>query len=253
MWLMNGDCKEKLKEIDNNVIDMIITSPPYDNLRKYDGYTFDFEEIAKELLRVIKPGGVMIWIVGDATHNGSESGTSFKQALYFKEIGFNLHDTMLYRKINYVPLNHNRYEQEFEYMFCLSKGKPKTFNPIKIPCKYAGCSTWGETSFYKKDNGELVKTGQKVINDTKIHGNIFEYRTGSTTSSKKFKHPAMFPEELVHDQIATWSEIGGLILDPMMGSGTSGEVALKLKRDFIGIEISKQYYDLAKERLLPYS
>ena len=149
---MNGDCKEKLKEIDNNVIDMVITSPPYDNLRKYDGYTFDFEEIAKELLRVIKPGGVMIWIVGDATHNGSESGTSFKQALYFKEIGFNLHDTMIYRKLNYVPLNHNRYEQEFEYMFCLSKGKPNTFTPVRIPCKYAGYETWGERSFYKENN-----------------------------------------------------------------------------------------------------
>lgn len=250
---MNGDCKEKLKEIEDNVIDMVITSPPYDNLRKYEGYTFDFEAIAKELYRVIKPGGVMIWVVGDSVNNGSESGTSFKQALYFKEIGFNLHDTMIYRKSNYVPLNHNRYEQEFEYMFCLSKGKPNTFTPVRIPCKYAGCETWGDRSFYKEnDNNDLMKTGKKVINDTKIHGNIFEYRVGSTTSTKKYKHPAMFPIELVHDQIATWSEIGGLILDPMMGSGTTGEEALKLNRDFIGIEISEKYFALAKERLHSY-
>lgn len=248
-WLMLGDCKNNLKNIETETVDMTITSPPYDNLRKYEGYTFDFESIAKELYRITKSGGVVIWVVGDSTNKGSESGTSFKQALYFKEIGFNLHDTMIYRKINYVPLTHNRYEQEWEYMFCFSKGKPKTFNPIKIPCKYAGCSTWGETAYYKKDDGELVKTGKKVINDTKIHGNIFEYRTGSTTSTRKYKHPAMFPEQLVIDQIKTWSNEGDTILDPMMGSGTVGSVALDMNRNFIGIEISDKYFKLVQERL----
>lgn len=249
MLLLHGDCKEQLKKIKDNTVDMTITSPPYDNLRKYDGYSFDFESIAKELYRVTKSGGVAIWVVGDSTNKGSESGTSFKQALYFKEIGFNLHDTMIYRKLNYVPLNHNRYEQEFEYMFCFSKGKPKTFNPIKIPCKYAGQTSWGKPAYYKKADGELVAIEKCVINDTKNHGNIFEYRTGSTTSTKNYKHPAMFPEQLVIDQIKTWSNEGDVILDPMMGSGTSGEVATKLKRDFIGIEISWQYFNMAKERI----
>lgn len=249
MWLMCGDCKEKLKEIENNVIDMTITSPPYDNLRKYDGYNFDFENIAKELYRITKPGGVVIWIVGDSTKNGSESGTSFNQALYFKKIGFNIHDTMIYKKINAMPLNHNRYEQEFEYMFCFSKGKPKTFNPIMIPCKYAGMENWGKPTYYKNDDGELIEMKRKSIKDNKIHGNIFEYRVGSTTSTKQYKHPAMFPEQLVIDQIKTWSNEKDIILDPMMGSGTSGEIALKLNRDFIGIDISERYYGMVKERL----
>lgn len=248
-WLMLGDCKDMLKNIENETVDMTITSPPYDNLRKYEGYSFNFESIAKELYRVTKSGGVVIWIVGDSTNKGSESGTSFRQALYFKEVGFNLHDTMIYRKTNYVPLNHNRYEQEFEYMFCFSKGKPKTFNPIKIPCKYAGVAMWGETSYYKEGNSELVKTKRKVINDTKVHGNIFEYQVGSITSTKKYKHPAMFPEQLVIDQIKTWSNENDTILDPMMGSGTSGSVALSLNRNFIGIEISDKYFKLVQERL----
>lgn len=247
--LICGDCKEELKNINDKYVDLTITSPPYDNLRKYNGYEFDFENIAKEIYRVTKDGGVLIWIVADSTKNGSESGTSFKQALYFKEIGFNLHDTMIYKKINYVPLNHNRYEQEFEYMFCFSKGKPKTFNPIKIPCKYAGQENWGKPTYYKDESGNLVEQKRNKINDTKVHGNIFEYRVGSTTSTKKYKHPAMFPEQLVKDQILTWSNTGDIVLDPMMGSGTVGSVCLNNDRKFIGIEISEEYFKMCEERL----
>ena len=136
--LFNESNLDTMKRMPDNFIDLTVTSPPYDNLRKYKGYSFPFEEIAKELYRVTKKGGIVVWVVGDATMNGSESGTSFKQALYFMSIGFNLHDTMIYRKLNPIPLTHNRYEQAFEDMFVLSKGKPNTFNPIKIPCKTAG-------------------------------------------------------------------------------------------------------------------
>ena len=134
----NENCLETMAKMPDNFIDLTVTSPPYDGLRTYNGYSFDFENVAKELFRATKQGGVVVWVVGDATMNGSESGTSFKQALFFKEIGFNLHDTMIYQKVNYVPLTHNRYEQSFEFMFIFSKGKPKTFNPIMIPCKQAG-------------------------------------------------------------------------------------------------------------------
>ena len=126
-----GNCVEIMKEWENNIIDLTITSPPYDNLRDYKGYVFDFENIAKQLYRVTKSGGVVVWIVGDATIKGSETGTSFRQALYFKEIGFNLHDTMIYSKAGFQYPATNRYHQTFEYMFIFSKGKPKTFNPIK--------------------------------------------------------------------------------------------------------------------------
>jgi DNA modification methylase len=133
-----GECSELMAELPENCIDLTVTSPPYNKLRKYKGFVFPFEQIAAQLYRVTKKGGVVVWVVGDATIKGSETGTSFRQTLHFMEINFRLHDTMVYAKNNYVPLTHNRYEQQFEYMFVFSKGKPKTFNPIMIPCTYFG-------------------------------------------------------------------------------------------------------------------
>ena len=247
--LIQGDCLDKMKDIPDNSIDLTVTSPPYDNLRTYNGYSWDFENIAKELFRITKKGGVVVWIVGDATIKGSETGTSFKQALYFKQIGFNIHDTMIYQKQNYVPLTHSRYEQEFEYMFVFSKGKPKTFNPIKIPCKYAGTGTWGNASFHKTNSSGLVDCGKKKINDFKQHGNIFCYLTGKVKSTNGIKHPAIFPEQLAKDHIISWSSENDTVLDPFMGSGTTGKVCKLLNRNFIGIEISEEYFDIAKKRI----
>ena len=246
--LLKGNCVDVMKSIPNNTIDLVVTSPPYDDLRKYNGYSFDFENIAKELYRVVKDGGIVVWVVGDSTKNGSESGTSFRQALYFKEIGFSLYDTMIYQKQNYVPLTHRRYEQEFEYMFVLCKGtKPNTFNPIMIPCKYAGTETWGGVSFHKTNDSGLVSVGKKVIKDYKQHGNIFCYLTNKSKETKN--HPAPFPEQLASDQIISWSNEGDLILDPFVGSGTTGKMALLHNRNFIGIDISQEYLDIAKERI----
>ena len=247
MKLICGDCLEEMKKMPSDYIDLTITSPPYDDLRTYNGYSFDFENIAEELYRITKKGGVVVWVVGDATIKGSETGTSFKQALYFKKIGFNLHDTMIYKKKNYVPLTHNRYEQEFEYMFVLSKGKPKTFNPIMIPCKYGGTKTWGSVSFHKTSNSGLVKCGQKTINLFKQKGNVFEYLTNKSNETKK--HPAPFPEDLAKDHILSWSNEGDLVLDCFMGSGTTGKMCKLLNRNFIGIEISDKYFEIAKNRI----
>ena len=245
--LYQGDCLEVMKTIENNTVDLTITSPPYDNLRKYKGYLFDFENIAKELYRITKDGGVVVWVVADATINGSETGTSFRQALFFKEIGFNLHDTMIFQKQNYAPLTHRRYEQEFEYMFILSKGKPKTFNPIKIPSKYAGTETWGSSSFHKTNDSGLVSYGKKKVNDFKIHGNIFCYLTGKSKDTKG--HPAPFPEKLVEDHLISWSNENDIVLDCFLGSGTTGKVALLNNRKFIGIEISEEYLPIAQKRI----
>ncbi len=245
--LYNGDCLEVMKDIPSGSVDLTITSPPYDDLRKYNGFSFDFENIAKELYRITKKGGVVVWIVADQTKNGSESLTSFKQALYFKEIGFNIHDTMIYRKKSYVPLTHRRYEQEFEYMFVVSKGKPKTFNPIMIPCKYAGTETWGESTFHKTNDSGLIKCGKKKINDYKQHGNVFEYLNGRNKETKG--HPAPFPEQLAKDNILSWSSENDLILDCFMGSGTTGVACKKLNRNFIGIELDEKYFNIAKERI----
>lgn len=242
------DCLDGLKLLSDNCIDMTITSPPYDDLRKYNGYSFDFENIAKELYRVTKDGGVIIWVVNDSTTNGSESCTSFKQALYFRELGFNLHDTMIYRKQNYMPLTHNRYEQEFEYMFCFSKGKPKTFNPIMIICKYGGTETWGNPTVHKTSDSGLVVTNRRTVKDTKQHGNIFTYTVGSVCNDG-IRHPAPFPEQLVQDQINTWSNEGDIILDCFMGSGTTAKVSILNNRKYVGFEISEEYCKLAESRI----
>jgi DNA modification methylase len=245
-----GDCLDVMKTLSDNSVDLTVTSPPYDNLRTYNGYSFDFENIAKELFRITKKGGVVVWVVGDQTKKGSESGTSFKQALYFKEIGFNLHDTMIYAKENYVPLTHNRYEQQFEYMFIFSKEKPKTFNPIMRDNIWKGNKTGG--TFRHNGNDLEAKHTKGVVKDKSIKPNIWWYKVGkykTSTDLISFKHPATFPEQLAHDHIISWSNENDTVLDCFMGSGTTGKMAKLLNRNFIGIEISEEYYNIAKERI----
>jgi site-specific DNA-methyltransferase (adenine-specific) len=243
--VIQGDCLIEMQKIEDKSIDMVLTSPPYDNLRDYKCYTFNFEGIAKEIYRVLKDGGVCVWIVGDATIKGSESGTSFKQALYFKEIGFNLHDTMIYRKINPIPLTHNRYEQGFEFMFVLSKGKPKTFNPIMVECKTKGMDTKRRT-FYQKADGVLSKGNKnEPVKNKKQKDNVWDI----PTYSGKYGHPAIFPEKLAEDHILSWSNEGDTILDPMAGSGTTLKMAKNNNRNYIGIEISQEYIDIINKRL----
>jgi site-specific DNA-methyltransferase (adenine-specific) len=177
MGIFNRDCIDGMRELTDKSIDLTVTSPPYDNLRAYQGYSFQFEDTAKELYRVTKDGGVVVWVVGDATINGSETGTSFKQALYFKKIGFNLHDTMIYKKVNSIPLTHNRYEQCFEFMFVLSKGVPKTFNPIMELTKYRDAMHNKEkTPCESQKQGGGQKRGLSLsCRHNQIHKNKAEY------------------------------------------------------------------------------
>ena len=248
--LFNMDCVECMKQIEDNTIDLTVTSPPYDDLRKYNGYSFDFENTAKELYRITKDGGIVVWVVGDKTEKGSESGTSFKQALYFKEIGFNLHDTMIYMS-DKPPLTHNRYEQKFEYMFVFSKGKPKTFNPIMEECKYAGSDKKART--FRHTGDELQETHIKnKVNKEKIKGNVWYFSTGYNKSTKDiiaFKHPAIFPEQLANDHIISWSNENDIVFDPFMGSGTTAKMAELNNRKWIGCELSEEYCWIIKERL----
>lgn len=239
--LWHGDCLELMKKIPNSSIDLTVTSPPYDNLRTYNGYTFNFEGIAKELYRVTKDGGVVVWVVGDATIKGSETGTSFRQALYFIQCGFNLHDTMIYEKSGMSFPDSTRYHQIFEYMFIFSKLNPKTFNPIKDrQNKYVGLIGGNKRGgLCKRD-----KFGNRF--------NIWRYANGrdnSTKDRKAFNHPAIFPEKLASDHIISWSNEGDTVLDCFLGSGTTGKMAKQLNRNFIGIEISQEYLDIAKNRI----
>lgn len=251
-----GNCIDVMSQFPDSCIDLTVTSPPYDNLRKYKGYSFDFEGIANELFRITKDGGVIVWIVSDATIKGSESGTSFRQALYFKEIGFNLHDTMIYHKSGLV-MNHNRYEQDFEYMFVLSKGKPNTFNPIRIPCKFPEKESSRKNSYFSTtdEDGRRARSGKKrkPVGTHKIKGNIWYYPTGKNHSTKDeiaFKHPAIFPEKLAYDHICSWSNVGDIIFDPMCGSGTTLKMASMADRKFIGIDISEEYCEIARSRTM---
>lgn len=237
--IMQGDCLEELKTLEDNSIDLTVTSPPYDNLRNYNGYTFNFKGIANELYRVTKKGGVVVWVVGDATIKGSETGTSFKQALFFKDIGFNLHDTMIYEKNSSTfpaQKNGNRYTQIFEYMFVFSKSKLKTSNLI--------CDKQNKWAGYKDFSKKLKNTVPKES----PRNNIWKY----TTSFNGVKHAAPFPEKLAEDHIISWSNEGDIVLDPMAGSGTTLKMAIKNKRKYIGIEISEEYCEIAKARIKDY-
>ena len=240
-----GNCVDIMQTFPDGCIDLTVTSPPYDNLRDYEGYDFDFESIAKELYRVTKDGGAVVWVVGDATINGSETGTSFRQALHFKDIGFKIHDTMIYLKPNFsaVVALRVRYAPVFEYMFVFVKGKLTTFNPLKDrPCK------------------ECVKTGnirnrdgtmKRMSNEGRAYGkegfgqryNVWQINPQSNG------HPAPFPEALARDHILSWSNVQDMVLDPMCGSGTTCIAAKKLNRKYIGIDCSEKYIEMTKERL----
>lgn len=249
--IINGDCSEVMASFPNNSIDLTLTSPPYDNLRTYNGYSFDFGAVASQLYRITKDGGVVVWVVGDSTIAGSESLTSFRQALYFRELGFSLHDTMIYQKTGIPFPQKNRYLQCFEYMFVFSKGKPKTTNLIADrPNTTAGQTR--KSRRYRQRDGSFVNGSDKPIKEKGVRLNIWKYQTGlykSTKDMEAFKHPAIFPEALAEDHILTWTNEGEMVLDPFMGSGTTGKMAVKNNRQFIGIEISKEYCDIAKRRI----
>jgi len=250
--IITGDSAEVLQSFPDACIDLTVTSPPYDNLRTYNGFTFDFEAIAKQLHRVTKIGGVVVWVVGDATINGSETGTSFKQALYFMQCGFNLHDTMIYEKAGCAFPSSNRYNQIFEYMFVFSKDKPKASNLIKDKKnKWAGQSTFGNSSNRQKD-GTIKSFGKRIIKDVGLRNNIWRYANGYGFGQKDktaYSHPAIFPESLVQDHITSWSNEGDTVLDCFTGSGTTLKMAKLLNRHYIGIEMSAEYVSIAMQRI----
>ena len=245
--IYNMDCVAGMNLLDDECIDLTVTSPPYDNLRTYNGFKWDFEATARELYRVTKQGGVVVWIVADATIKGSETGTSFRQALYFMECGFNLHDTMIYHKNNPVPNElGKRYQPSFEYMFVLTKGFVRTFNPLKEPCLMFGKVTPKKDGkqFRKQDGTMKPSHGLKYNKPDKFLHNIWSYNL-----SGRHEHPAVFPEQLANDHIISWSNEGDTVLDPFMGSGTTAKMALLNNRNYIGFELSEEYCKIAEERI----
>ncbi|MBX3292206.1 MAG: site-specific DNA-methyltransferase [Acidobacteria bacterium] len=249
--IYNENCLETMQRMPDGFIDMTLTSPPYDDLREYNGYHFPVEEISVELYRVTADGGVVVWVVGDRTVNGDETLTSFKHAFAFREAGFKVHDTMIYAKNNPIPSDcGKRYRQCFEYMFCFSKGQPKTFNPLTMPIKQEKAfKSFRITSVGRNDLAhDHVAPKERKLN------NIFFYNVGTSSSRDKiaFGHPAIFPEKLAEDQITTWTNDGDIVYDPFMGSGTTAKAALLLGRQWLGSEISSEYVDIAETRIAAY-
>lgn len=261
--LFLGDCIQSMDILikQGRKVDLTVTSPPYDDIYDYNGtliWNNDvFKEVAKRLYEITNDGGIVVWVVNDQMKNGSETGTSFKQALYFMEIGFKLHDTMIYAKNNPVPNARTRYQQSFEYMFVFSKGKPKTTNILKEPRS----NKWNDKRCFRKEKRfNRDKDGQFSvkrdfhfdINEEVPRRNIWYYSVGlngSTKDKNAFKHPAIFPEKLAQDHILSWTNEGDTVFDPFMGSGTTGKMAIANKRDFIGIEKVEEYYQIAVERI----
>ena len=242
--IYQGDCVDVTRTFPEGVIDLTVTSPPYDNLRTYKGYNFNFEEIAKELYRVTKQGGVVVWVVNDATIKGSETGTSFRQALYFKEIGFNLHDTMIYEKAQACFGSNLCYLQSFEYMFVLSKGRPKSINFLRDrPNVQSGREKMAKQGL--SIDGEKSERIYKVMKQMGKRKNIWTYGVGGGSTG----HPAVFPEQLAQDHILSWSNVGDLVFDPMCGSGTTCKMAKLNGRRYIGIDIAEEYVEMARRRV----
>ena len=247
--IYNMDCVEGMRKLDNDSIDAVITSPPYDTMRTYggvgDGWSFDkFKDVAKEIARVLKPGGVCVWVVNDETMNGSESGTSFRQALYFKdECGLNIHDTMIWEKTcNGCLGSSNCYLQNFEYMFVFSKGDIKTFNPIEDRKNVVKAGKVGTTNGQIRDG-----KGVERIIVRKEYGrrtNIWQINQQQNSD-----HPAPYPLSLARSHVISWTELGGVVLDPFMGSATTAVAAIMEHRHFIGFETNKEYFDIAQGRI----
>lgn len=249
--LICGECAEVMSRMPADSIDLTVTSPPYDNLRTYNGYVFDFPAIAAQLYRLTKPGGVVVWVVGDATINGSETGTSFRQALHFMGLGFNLHDTMIYAKNGSALPDSIRYLQCWEYMFVFSKSRPNTTNLIEDRINRFP-ERWGKGRTVREKEGNMTLRGD--YNGKKIgrRFNIWRINTGfgySTSDEEAYNHPAIFPEALARDHILSWSNKGDTVLDPMCGSGTTGKMAVLNERNFIGIDISAEYIAIAEKRI----
>ena len=260
----NQDCLITMSNMPDNFINATICSPPYDDIRNYgnhvkgltdefNGYSFPFESIAKELYRVTKKGGVVVWVVNDATHNGSETLNSFRQAIYFKEIGFKMHDTMIYRKLNPMPNAGKRYQQMFEYMFVFSKGTPSTTN-ITLRERSNKCEdkrTYRKKKFSRDKDG-VFNENDYFIKEMVPDYNVWDFYVGwgnTTKDDVAFEHPAIFPEELVKRHIESWTNEGDLIYDPFMGSGTTAKMALLSNRHYIGSELNPEYMSIIDRRI----
>jgi site-specific DNA-methyltransferase (adenine-specific) len=243
-----GDNATVMATFPDACIDLVVTSPPYDDLRKYGGHSWDFPAVARELTRILKPGGVIVWVVGDATVDGSETLTSMRQAIHFRDVcGLKVWDTMIYRT-NKPPQSGRRYDPCWEFMFCLSRGVPSVFNGLREPTLAPGVMNSGgmrRTDAKMKPRTRIGRTG-----DDRLRENIWYLpRSPASGDSYRLEHPATFPDELSADHILSWSNPGDVVLDPFAGSGTTLKMAKEHGRRWIGIEVNPAYVEICRKRV----
>jgi DNA modification methylase len=247
------DALAYMRGLEDASVDLIVTSPPYDNLRTYNGYTWDFEGIAGESYRVLKPGGVLVWVVDDAMLNGSKTLTGMRQALYFVDsVGFRMHQRIIWEKEGLPHKRPKAYLDDFEDIFVLSKGEPKTFNPVIRKNKKAGAIN---RAGHSGKDGFKFSEGYRVTPEMSILSNVWTLNVGlHNTTSDKTGHPAMFPEALAERHILTWTNPGDVVLDFFMGSGTTAKMARNTGRHYLGCDLSPEYVAIARARLAqPYT
>lgn len=248
-----GDCVKLMKLLPDSTIDLVVTSPPYDKIRDYNGSIhFDLHKTGQEIFRVLKSGGIAVMVIQDQTKNFGKSLTSFKTIIdWCDNIGFKLFETIIYRKNGSEGVWWTkRFRVDHEYMPIFLKGKkPQYFNkePLKIPSKHGGKVMTGSGS--RKTNGETQKTVTRAINFKKCRGTIWNYLMAGDKNPLKRKHPAVFPDKIPYDFIQCFCPEEGIVLDPFAGSGSTLVMAKKLRRSFIGFDIVPEYCELARERL----
>ena len=239
-----GDNCEVMRQWPDECVDLVVTSPPYDDLRTYGGHEWDFYGAAWNLARLLKQGGVIVWVMADQTKDGNETGTSMRQAIHVQKLGLLLHDTMIWHKPNALPLNNNRYEPAWEYVFIFSKGKPATWNPIREKSIDIGKLKGGTQIF--RDGSRKQKWGNgKPVNETKVRQNLWQFPVGGG----KTGHPAPFPSKMAAMHIQSWSKPGATVLDPFAGSGTTLKAAKELGRRYVGIEVNPEYVEICRRRI----
>ena len=242
-----GDCVKYMAEMEEGCVDLVVTSPPYDDLRQYNGFEFDCGKVAGGLARVVKKGGVVVWVVGDRI-NGGRSLTSFEQAFAFRDAGFVVYDAMIFKKRNTPFMRKRAYTNCYEFMFVFTRGVPATFNPLRSPSVRTG--VW-PVPFLKGADGVNRKT-RRALSEHKVRNNIWSYavgKNGTTSDMYAFKHPAMFPENLARDHILSWSEPADLVFDPMCGAGTTCKMAKATGRRWVGVDVSPEYTEIARRRV----
>lgn len=254
--VLHCDCVLGMRALPDACIPLTVTSPPYDKLRMYDGHALPFELfqlVACELYRVTMPRGVIVWVVQDGTDkNGSETGTSFRQREFFKNLGMSAHATMI-MKVNACRFpNNRRYCQQFHYAFVLSKGKPRVINVLRDSANQHPGDVVKHS--HRSKDGKLVTClmPHKRLAAYGYRGNVWDYKVGNGQTTKDrfaFNQTALMPELMAEDHILSWSNPGDLVFDPMCGAATTCKMALLNHRKFLGMEIHQTYWEIACKRM----